>query len=241
MATERFGTNSGRARKGSEMIRSISFAVFLAVAVMVAVDTVIADAPATQPAPTWHRPRLVGWASDSGRFSLDEAKLRGMFPDFAWTTDQIAYLNEHLDRGDSRAAIVASVKPLVVSAYSDELDAVILVQFPDALVDKYSLGVGDPLIASWIYPSLRQPPSDIVQGPNNLKRYNNGAPLVADFFSNSVDKIKQRKLGVSKDEWARVLALTPDAVKRADGKYRSGFPLDTRLPPELLDKWRVQR
>lgn len=181
----------------------------------------------------------MGTASDSGGFRLDEQKLRALFPKFKWTADQIAYLDEHLVRGDSRAAIVASIKPLVVSAYSDELDAVILVRFTDALVSQNSLAVGDQLIASWVYPSLRQPPSDVVQGQNNLGRHNNGEPIVADFFSNSVEKIKQRKLGVSKSEWKRVRTLTPAALKRANGQYRSYFPLATRWPPEILDALRA--
>lgn len=216
------------------MIQRIGLSVCLTAGAVLYAGTANAQAPTTQQVSSWVRPRLVGWASDSGRFSVDETKLRALFPDFEWTADQIAYLNEHLDRGDSRAAIVASVKPLVVSAYSDELDAVILVQFPNALVDQYSLAVGDRLIASWVYPSLGQDPSDIVLGSGNLKRYNNGAPIVADFLSGSIDKLKQRKLGVSAQEWARANDLTPTALKRANGRYRSCFPLVTGLPPELL-------
>jgi hypothetical protein len=183
-----------------------------------------------QTKPAWVRPKLVGAASDSGHFSLDEAKLKALFPDFPWEPEQLAYLNEHLDLGDSRAAIVASVKPLVVSCYSDELDGVILVQFPDALVEKDGLKVGDRLIASWVYPNLRQPPADVALGEKNLKRYNNGKPIVADFFSSSDDRLKRRKAGVAKAEWDRVAELTPPAMKRADGKYRSANPLDVWRP-----------
>lgn len=138
------------------MIRCISQSVCL----MVAILNCVSEATGAPPAPTqdssWVRPRIGGAASDAGQVSLDESKLRKLFPDFKWTADHVAYLGEHLARGDSRAAIVASIKPLVVSAYSDELDAVILVQFPDVLVSQYALEVGDQLIACWIYPSRRQ-------------------------------------------------------------------------------------
>jgi len=97
--------------------------------------------------PEWVRPQLVGAASDAGKFSLDEQKLRALFPDFEWTADQLAYLDDVLRLGDSRAAVVASVDPLVVSAYRDELDAVILVRFPDPLVKQYSLAEADLLMA----------------------------------------------------------------------------------------------
>lgn len=195
----------------------------------------MAEPPAKKSDPQWVRPRLVGTASDSGGFSLDESKLRALFPDFEWTADQLAYIDDHLKRGDSRAAIVASVKPLVVSAYSDELDAVILVEFSEDLVKQYALKVGDELIATWTYPKAPRAPSDIVQGERNLVRYNNGAPIVADFFSNSVEQIKNRKATVSKAEWARVRMLTPSALKRANGKYRTSFPLYVGHPPEPQD------
>jgi hypothetical protein len=217
------------------MNRFGSLAVSLA-AVVLCVCAATAEPPTIKSAPGWRRPQLVGTASDSGGFSLDEEKLRALFPDFEWTADQLGYLNEHLTRGDSRAAIVASVEPLVVSAYSDELDAVILVKFPDQLVKQYSLAVGDLLIASWTYPRFRPDPRDIVQGGHNLGRHNNGVPIVADFFSNSLDKIKQRKEGVAREEWDRVLALTPVALKRAEGKYRTSFPLYVGIPAEYVDE-----
>jgi hypothetical protein len=215
------------------MGRFNQMACFLAT-VTVCASAAAAEPPAKKSDPGFVRPRIVGAASDSGGFSLDESKLHALFPEFEWTADQLAYLDEHLKLGDSRAAIVASVKPLVVSAYSDELDGVILIKFPDDLVTQYSLNAGDELIASWVYPRSLQAPRDVEQGDRNSGRYSNGAPIVADFFSNSVDKIKKRKSGVSKEEWERVRQLTPPAFKQADGKYRSSFPLDARLPPELL-------
>ena len=172
-------------------------------------------------------------------FRWTSRKFRAPLPETDWTAPQISYLGEHLRIGDSRAAIVASVKPLVVSAYSDELDAVILIGFPDDLATQYSLKAGDELIASWVYPTMRHAPSDVVQGDGNLGHYNNGAPIVADFLSNSVDKIKKRKSGVSKKEWERVRELTPPALKRADGKYRSDFPLFAHRPPESLKTFPV--
>jgi hypothetical protein len=223
------------------MNRFGGLAASLVMAVALCAGAASAEPPAIRSIPGWVRPRLVGAASDSGRFSLDEQKLRALFPDFEWTADQLAYLDEHLQLGDSRAAIVASVDPLVVSAYSDELDGVILVNFPDHLVKHYSLAVGDLLIASWVYPRSPQAPRDIVQGDHNLGRYNNGAPIVADFFSNSQDKIKKRKEGVSSAEWDRVLALTPLALKRADGKYRTCFPLYAGVPPERLEASAVEK
>ena len=53
---------------------------------------------------------------------------------------------EHLLLGDSRAAVVVSTNPLMVTAYSDEMDAAILLRFPAFLVSKYALQVGTRLL-----------------------------------------------------------------------------------------------
>lgn len=170
-------------------IRFSGVIALVAAAVSLCVALLAAEPPARKSYPNWVRPRIIGGASDAGDFALDEKNLRAMFPEFVWTADQLKYLDEHLRLGDSRAAIVASVKPLVVSAYSDELDGVILIRFPDELAQKYSLDVGSRLIGSWVYPNLSKPPRDVVRGKYNLRRYNNGEPLVADFFGGPPEKI----------------------------------------------------
>jgi len=211
-------------------------AVCLGLLAAVGTAVATADPPTQKSNPNFVQPKLVGRASDAGGFALSEAKLKELFPDYQWNERELAYIKDHLERGDSRAAIVASVKPLVVSAYSDELDAVILIAFPERLVEKYSLHDGDQLIVSWTYPRAQGVPGDIVQGERNLGRYNNGQPLIADFISDSADALKARKSVVTDKEWERVKALTPPAMKRADGKYRSAFPLYSHVPPELLTK-----
>ncbi len=121
------------------MIRFKNLAAYFVAAAALGAGAANSEPPAKRSDPDWVRPRIVGAASDSGGFSLDEQKLRALFPDFEWSDDQLAFLDELLRLGDSRAAIVASVDPLVVSAYSDELDAVILVEFPEQLVKQYCL------------------------------------------------------------------------------------------------------
>lgn len=186
--------------------------------------------------PNWVRPVLVGSASDSGHFHVDDRKLRAMFPGFNFSQDHVGAINDHLDRGDSRAALVASIEPLVVSCYSDELDAVILVEFPAKLAQQYELKAGDKLIASWTYPRRSEFASDIEPGESYLGRQKNGIPYVADFFSDSQEKIARRKAGVSDAEWKRTRELTGPALRRAAGKYRSAFPLETHLPPDGLTR-----
>ena len=55
---------------------------------------------------------------------------------------------EHLEHGDSRAAIVVSTDPeLLIAAYTDELDCVAMLRLPkEPLVSKYSLLRGSRLL-----------------------------------------------------------------------------------------------
>src|SRR4051794_19833466 len=85
-------------------------------------------------------------ASDPGRIRLSHAKLRRLEPylypslTHPWwllrwllgpSMAQVYWIRDVLIHGDSRAAVVMSVRPLLVAAYTDELDTIALLQFPD--------------------------------------------------------------------------------------------------------------
>ena len=95
------------------------------------------------------------FASDSGGIKLSAIKLRRFHPN-AFGLSGLLYsvvssirfrsivhvrteLKEHLMYGDSRAAVVVSLSPLLVAAYTDELDCVAMLRFPDELVTEYKL------------------------------------------------------------------------------------------------------
>ena len=64
--------------------------------------------------------------------------LRRRTPDEAFTA--------YLAQGDSRAAVVLQTEPdLIVAAYTDEMDAVLLLRFPTALIEQYELVKGQRL------------------------------------------------------------------------------------------------
>ncbi|NUP05507.1 MAG: hypothetical protein HOW73_05555 [Polyangiaceae bacterium] len=112
---------------------------------------------------------------------------------------------EHLEVGDSRAAIVVSVAHLVVAAYSDDLDTVALVRFPPALVAKYGLSVGSRLLTVNTYGQVEAHgqllyAADIVPGPRRV-RWSNFSPFIADFLSDDTDWIESRKRDIPPEEW----------------------------------------
>ena len=68
-------------------------------------------------------------ASDAVGVSVDDAKMKQLCPGLYgfWNSifgSQLAQLKEHVKLGDSRAALVVSLNPLLVAAYTDELDCV---------------------------------------------------------------------------------------------------------------------
>lgn len=186
----------------------------------------------------------VSTASHPGRFALSDARLARLQPELvagaaplrrlAWraaglfapgfsldeTKRRIA---EHLRNGDARAAVVASVRPLRVAAYSDEFDAVALLAFPNPLADELGLRAGDRLVTVNNYERSAVPQRDVVSGPAATGRFTGFWPLIADFLTDDARGLAERKAGISEDEWRRCRDLA-DVSIRAGAAARDGRP-----------------
>src|SRR5580698_1215941 len=100
------------------------------------------------------------FASDPGRIRISHPKLQQLRPDLFGMAGSFkallgnlrlafperVYLGEQLQNGDSRAAVCVSTNPLLIAAYSDELDCVAMLRFPEFLIGEYSLAVGARLL-----------------------------------------------------------------------------------------------
>jgi hypothetical protein len=161
-------------------------------------------------------------ASDPGQCKLSEERLRRLQPElFAGEPGALGdesglqeyreSLAEHLMSGDSRAAVVVSTTPLVVAAYTDELDCVALLQFPDYLVAELGLRVRSRLLTvnRYQFPGGNRP-GDLVPGPADTRRYINFTPLIADFMVADVEGLKRRKKSISETEWERAVKLSQE-------------------------------
>ena len=80
---------------------------------------------------------------------------------------------KHVWFGDSRAAVVVDTNPLLVASYSDDLDAVVVLQFPQWLVKEHHLETGAKLGAVNTFVRDRPVGTDIVRGPKALHDYKN--------------------------------------------------------------------
>lgn len=143
----------------------------------------------------------------------------------------IEMLKEHMVAGDSRAAVVVSTKPLLVAAYTDELDCVVMLEFPDSLVKEYDLEPGSRLLTVNTYPT-RGDAKDLHRGPKELKRYKNVFPVIADFFTEDKERLSKRKATISEDEWERCARFGNEYRDRYPKSFRNGAPSQSEIPKE---------
>ncbi|MFT3927504.1 MAG: hypothetical protein QM778_33535 [Myxococcales bacterium] len=118
-------------------------------------------------------------------------------------------VDQHLRLGDSRAAIVVSVEPLRIAAYSDEFDAVLEVSFPSGIGE--GLTEGERLLTINAYGPHGDRPTemapDILPGAGASGRWWTFSPVIAELVSDSHTLIEERKQEIDEDEWERVAEL----------------------------------
>ena len=190
---------------------------------------------------------LSSWASDPGNVRLSLRKLKRLCPEMyglgglIWTAYFMAVHQDIpswniatiLKNGDSRAAVVVRTSPLLVAAYTDELDCVSVLKFDDSLTDEYGLSVGSRLLTINIYTPrtlglfVRK---DLLPGPYDSKQFGNFQPFIADFLSDDDDRIMERKSNISEEEWMRALELGQQYLEVRPGMARDGKPSRSEKP-----------
>ena len=140
------------------------------------------------------------------------------------------YMREHLARGDSQPAVVVSVDPLIVAAYSGELDCVALLSFDPIFTKDYSLQVGSRLLSVNSYTSGSEVAPDLTAGPDQCHRWVNFTPFIADFLSDDMDRITERKRAIDESEWQKAMSMGLVALREHPDKVRNGQPVDCGGP-----------
>ena len=192
----------------------------------------------------WNRPRFHDdrtRASYPGRIGLSKSRFHRFDPlaaglpigwasRFASREEFEDMLDEHLRLGDSRAACVMSVDPLLVAAYTDELDCVALLMFPRWLVEEHNLKTGDRLLTVNTYSSGQRIVPDLIAGPRQMRRWVNFYPVIAEFFSDDVQRIQKRKAQIAEAEWTRCEHMGRESLRRSPGRWRDGSPFWSAQP-----------
>lgn len=183
-------------------------------------------------------------ASDPGDIHLSHDKLKEFHPDL-YETKKImglfngltreqkswqAHFSEQLLYGDSRAAVVLSTSPLLVAAYTDELDCSVVLRFPANLVERYSLETGDHLLTVNAYEEGASIVGDLSEGPETTGQYCNFSPLIAEFLSEDYGRIEYRKSTIDAAEWDRAERMGREYLERNGGNVRDGSPRSAEIP-----------
>ena len=183
-------------------------------------------------------------ASDPGGIRLSHSKLRRFHPEIyrphGWLalvgrlSSQQQYwqlaCEEHVMHGDSRAALVVGLDPLLVAAYTDELDCVALLRFTAEVVGEHGLSLGSRLLTVNTYTQGAQLACDLENGPRTYGRYNNFNPMIAEFLSDDRDRIEQRKASIAEAEWERASNMARAYLAKHGPRARDGRPLKSLSP-----------
>ena len=191
------------------------------------------------------------YATDPGQISLSHNKLRVLRPDLygiggIWKSvlaflrvdwPERTYVQEQLQCGDSRAAVVVSITPLLIAAYTDELDCVAILHFSDEFVYEYRLSIGTRLVTVNCYGASQEYDSDLILGPKSRQKWTGFHPLIADFLTDDIDRVIARKKGISEDEWQRAESMGTECIKLHPGVARDGRPVCSSTPAS--PQWRA--
>jgi hypothetical protein len=187
-------------------------------------------------------------ASAPGRLKVSREKLLCFYPDFFsplgvvkrhllghW--EGVPYgvglssIAEHLDVGDSNAAVVISTSPLLVAAFTDEFDCIALLKFPDKFARLEKLDVGSRVLTSNAYMTgPKKPVRDLLVGPQATGRWHNVIPWIAHFLSDDTERMAELKRAIQPGLWKRTAELGAAFVKQHPGKARNGAPFLSHLP-----------
>ncbi len=184
------------------------------------------------------------FASDPGQITLSHDKLRVLRPDLyglcgLWKSilsvfrvgwPQRIYIEEQLQNGDSRAAVVVATSPLLIAAYTDELDCVAMLRFPAEFVHRYHLSDGTRLLTVNCYGDSPNYDPDLILGPNMIQRWTGFHALIAEFVTDDYNRVEARKMEITDNEWQRAYTMGKDYITRHPGVARDGRPVYSSLP-----------
>lgn len=197
------------------------------------------------------------YATNPGALAISWAKVRELDPDLMTertfrcgpicpvehpASEMRGRFEEHLQLGDSQPAVVVSVAPLVVAAYSIDIDACALLTFPRSFVERYRLSVGSRLLSVNTYSHVQPKGAlerlyavDLVPGPRRTA-WSNFTPLIADFVCDDTEEVEARKRSIAADLWEVASTRANERIARFGlGNARDGRPSRVATPVRVGD------
>src|SRR5205814_8579042 len=114
---------------------------------------------------------------------------------------------------------------------------IIPLEFNEGLAEEFGLQRGRRLLAVNTYMSMehRELGEDLKWGDRHTNLWGNACPLIAEFLSDDVDQIEQRKRQFSTERWQRTAELANEWRRGPGPRPRDGRPLLCRVSRALLE------
>jgi hypothetical protein len=134
-------------------------------------------------------------------------------------------IREHLKNGSTEPAIVVSENPLLIAAYTEDIDCVVMLKFEDRIRDKYNIKTGDRLITINTY--TYRGDSDLIPGPDCKDVWTGVYPIIADFVTEDYERLDYLKEQFDNQKWEHVKKLGNEYLTIKPNTYRYGSPYNS--------------
>jgi hypothetical protein len=135
--------------------------------------------------------------------------------------------------GDANPALVVSVQPLIVAAYSPDIDNVMLLRLPNELGDNKAtnkpLRQGDRLVTCNTYQRSDEPSGDIPLGPEATGDWNDCWFVIANLISSDQARLDELTASFSDRAWHRCNQHAQRRLANGD-RCRDGRPNFSWVP-----------
>ena len=177
------------------------------------------------------------FATDSIGVELNLDKLKFLMPEIFSPIQKLKYklkkwglssyierIWEHIKLGDSQGAIVVKTNPLLIAAYNEDIDCVVMLKFERKIQDKFNFKVKDRLICVNTFGSTSNLQSDLIPGENNSEMWTLVHPIIADLISDSEIQLERRKKEIGESGYEYIWKLANEYLEKKSGVHRNGKP-----------------
>lgn len=186
-------------------------------------------------------------AFNPGLFDTNKQKVKKLYPhafSLAVTLNGPAAENypgiaKQMHDGDLSTGVVVSENPLLVACYSEDFDAVALLCYPTALGEKMGWKLGSCLLTVNGYNGygIMRKNKDLDVGPRGSTKYKTFGPLVADLYTDNMERLARKKREIPQAMWQHTAELGLRYMAAHPGMARSGCGkrFDDAMPIEKLN------
>ncbi|HQY87678.1 MAG TPA: hypothetical protein PK402_03405 [Tepidisphaeraceae bacterium] len=173
---------------------------------------------------------------------VDPAKFSAIDPSFAKSEDGIRRMELVLSLSDAQPAIVVSTSPLIVAAYTEDMDCIALLDFSELPVAPVPR-MNARLVCAAGYRWLQRPVKrriiapDLVEGVESISRFDNFIPMIADFISSDRKTLERLKQSIAEDKWKMLETLGPEQLSYDLAPPRDGRPSRCHMPTKGCIGW----